>query len=279
MRTVPELVFLNCCHLAARDAKSVLAPYDRAAVRRDHRRGADRDRRALRHRRRLGGRGQAGRDLRDHVLRRAARRRPLHRRRRRRAQRRLALGRRRQHLVGVPVLRRPGLDLAARRRRRAARRRRPERRVRRRVVAAGADARARDDLDPPALRRRRPEAQEERRAGAARQDPLPRGEVRAAVGQDGRGRRSVRPRLGRRARPRQGDRVVPGRRPGRGWQRFVQGRRGARQPAGAPRRGARRPGGGPARCRGSDRAPGQARRDPDDGRARGACSARRTSGS
>jgi tetratricopeptide (TPR) repeat protein len=31
MRTVPELVFLNCCHLAARDAKSVLAPYDRAA--------------------------------------------------------------------------------------------------------------------------------------------------------------------------------------------------------------------------------------------------------
>jgi len=30
MRTVPELVFLNCCHLAARDAKSVLAPYDRA---------------------------------------------------------------------------------------------------------------------------------------------------------------------------------------------------------------------------------------------------------
>jgi len=30
MRTVPELVFLNCCHLAARDARSVLAPYDRA---------------------------------------------------------------------------------------------------------------------------------------------------------------------------------------------------------------------------------------------------------
>ena len=30
MRTVPELVFLNCCHLAARDAKTVLAPYDRA---------------------------------------------------------------------------------------------------------------------------------------------------------------------------------------------------------------------------------------------------------
>ena len=30
MRTVPELVFLNCCHLAARDAKSLLAPYDRA---------------------------------------------------------------------------------------------------------------------------------------------------------------------------------------------------------------------------------------------------------
>jgi len=30
MRSVPELVFLNCCHLAARDAKSLLAPYDRA---------------------------------------------------------------------------------------------------------------------------------------------------------------------------------------------------------------------------------------------------------
>ena len=29
MRVVPELVFLNCCHLAARDAKTVLAPYDR----------------------------------------------------------------------------------------------------------------------------------------------------------------------------------------------------------------------------------------------------------
>ena len=30
MRTVPELVFLNCCHLAARDARTVLANYDRA---------------------------------------------------------------------------------------------------------------------------------------------------------------------------------------------------------------------------------------------------------
>jgi CHAT domain-containing protein/TPR repeat protein len=30
MRVVPELVFLNCCHLAAFDAKTVLAPYDRA---------------------------------------------------------------------------------------------------------------------------------------------------------------------------------------------------------------------------------------------------------
>ena len=31
MRVVPELVFLNCCHLAGRDAATVLAPYDRAA--------------------------------------------------------------------------------------------------------------------------------------------------------------------------------------------------------------------------------------------------------
>jgi tetratricopeptide (TPR) repeat protein len=30
MRVVPELVFLNCCHLAALDAKCVLAPFDRA---------------------------------------------------------------------------------------------------------------------------------------------------------------------------------------------------------------------------------------------------------
>jgi CHAT domain-containing protein/tetratricopeptide (TPR) repeat protein len=31
MRTVPELVFLNCCHLAGRDASTTLAPYDRSA--------------------------------------------------------------------------------------------------------------------------------------------------------------------------------------------------------------------------------------------------------
>ncbi|HKW83263.1 MAG TPA: CHAT domain-containing protein, partial [Burkholderiaceae bacterium] len=31
MRVVPELVFLNCCHLAGRDAAAVLEPYDRAA--------------------------------------------------------------------------------------------------------------------------------------------------------------------------------------------------------------------------------------------------------
>jgi CHAT domain-containing protein len=31
MRVVPELVFLNCCHLAGRDAAAVLQPYDRAA--------------------------------------------------------------------------------------------------------------------------------------------------------------------------------------------------------------------------------------------------------
>jgi CHAT domain-containing protein len=30
MRVVPELVFLNCCHLAGRDASSTLQPYDRA---------------------------------------------------------------------------------------------------------------------------------------------------------------------------------------------------------------------------------------------------------
>jgi CHAT domain-containing protein len=30
MRTVPELVFVNCCHLAARDTEQLLRPYDRA---------------------------------------------------------------------------------------------------------------------------------------------------------------------------------------------------------------------------------------------------------
>ena len=30
MRVVPELVFLNCCHLAGRDAQTALAPFDRA---------------------------------------------------------------------------------------------------------------------------------------------------------------------------------------------------------------------------------------------------------
>ena len=30
MRTIPELVFLNCCHLAGRDAATTLAPYNRA---------------------------------------------------------------------------------------------------------------------------------------------------------------------------------------------------------------------------------------------------------
>ena len=120
MRVVPELVFLNCCHLAAFDARAGARAVRPRRVRGDDRRGADRGRRSLRDRRRLGGRGQAGRDLRDHLLRRAARRQPLHRRRRRRAHRRLAHRRRRQHVVGVPVLRRSGLDVAARRRRRAA---------------------------------------------------------------------------------------------------------------------------------------------------------------
>jgi hypothetical protein len=100
----------------------------------------------------------------------------------------------------------------------------------------------------------------------------------SAVGQDGRGRRSVRPRLGRCARPRQGDRVVPERRPGRGWQRVVQGRRGARQPAGAPRRGARRPdrrAGAMSRKRSRAWASSpRSRRRPSARR----CSARRTSG-
>jgi tetratricopeptide (TPR) repeat protein len=31
MRAVPELVFLNCCHLSGREAQSALVPYDRAA--------------------------------------------------------------------------------------------------------------------------------------------------------------------------------------------------------------------------------------------------------
>ena len=127
-------------------------------VRRQHRRGADRDRRALRHRRRLGGRGRAGRDVRDHVLRRAARRRALHRRRRRpRAARPGSASARRQHLgrrtSATATRAGPGArDVGD------AQRAPPlaSDEFAGVVVAAGADARARDDLDQAALRRRRP---------------------------------------------------------------------------------------------------------------------------
>ena len=159
MRTVPELVFLNCCHLAARDARTVLAPYDRAEFAADIAEAlieigvrcviaagwAVEDKPAEMFATTFYDALLGGARFIDAV---AAARSAAWRARRRR-----------QHLVGVPVLRRPGLDLAARRRRRAARRRRAERRVRRRLVAAGAHARARDDLDPPALRRRRPGAE------------------------------------------------------------------------------------------------------------------------
>ena len=166
MRTVPELVFLNCCHLAARDAQTTLGALRPRRLRRQHRRGADRDRRALRRRCRLGGRGRAGaRCSRPRFYDALLRRRPLHRCGRGGARGGMACQRRRQHLGRLPVLRRPGLDLATRPRRRAAGRRFTGRRIRRRVVGAGARARARDDLDPAALRRRR---DAERRLAARR---------------------------------------------------------------------------------------------------------------
>ena len=84
MRTVPELVFVNCCHLAQRRRRSAAEHrYDRAEFRVRRRGSADRDRRALRHRRRLGGGRRRGQRVRGDVLWVAASREPVHRRRRR----------------------------------------------------------------------------------------------------------------------------------------------------------------------------------------------------
>ncbi len=108
MRLVPELVFVNCCfigqiHPDPEVPRNALGA--RAEVRRRRRRGVDPHRRALRGRRRLGGRGHAGETFAPRFYQRlldgdrfidavgAARRPP---------------GRptRRQHLGRVPVLRR-----------------------------------------------------------------------------------------------------------------------------------------------------------------------------
>ena len=88
----------------------------------------------------------------------------LHRRRGRGAQRRLARTPRRQHLGGVPVLRRPGLDLAPRGRRRAARRRRRRGDEFAGVASPLSLALALETSDLARLRQRRYGARAERRA-------------------------------------------------------------------------------------------------------------------
>ena len=94
MRVVPELVFVNCCHLgrSRRQAVSGAVPLRPRALRVERRRRAHRDRRALRHRRRLGGRRRCGERVRVGVLRVAPARQPVHRRRRRGARRRPSSG-------------------------------------------------------------------------------------------------------------------------------------------------------------------------------------------
>ena len=84
MRVVPELVFVNCCHLASGDPDQLLNPALRPRQLCVGRRGsADRHRRALRNRRRMG-RGRWRRQyLRGRVLRIASGRQSVHRRRRR----------------------------------------------------------------------------------------------------------------------------------------------------------------------------------------------------
>jgi hypothetical protein len=113
MRVVPELVFVNCCHLAARNSAQLVRKYDRARFAATVAEEADQHRRALRHRRRLGGRRCDRQRVRDDVLRcNIAVRAPVPRRSCRCS--RGGAGGGRQHVGGVvSVLRRPGLDLQA----------------------------------------------------------------------------------------------------------------------------------------------------------------------
>ncbi len=119
----------------------------------------------MRHRGRLGGRRRSGKHICHELLQGPARRRPLHRRRRNRPGRRAQM--RRQHLGGLPVLRRSGLALQDADRRCAealASARRPG--VRQHRVGPSADRRARADRG-----RKRVPGQEAR--GSSRPPALP----------------------------------------------------------------------------------------------------------
>ena len=277
MRDVPELVFVNCCHLAARDAavacsRRTTAPQFAAS----DRRGADRDRRALRHRRRLGGRGRS----------RPRYSRPRSTRRCSAATASSTPSPQRAAPPGAPggntwaayqcygdpdwTWRRDGADAQR--------------------AAAGPSDEFAGVSSPPALtlaletisiRLRFGGDDPKRRQGVeqAQRDKIRYLEAKFAPlwGRMG----AVAEAFGLAyadARDRQGDRVVPRRARRRRRQRLVPGRRAARQPAGAARRGARRPRRGPAATsRKRSRAwPSWSRssRPPNARR----CSARRTSG-
>ena len=84
MRVVPELVFVNCCHLAAMSRSALLRGLPAAstiarAFASNVAAGADRDRRPLRDCGGLGGGRRSGQRVCDGVLRRAAQRAAVHR--------------------------------------------------------------------------------------------------------------------------------------------------------------------------------------------------------
>ena len=186
MRVVPELVFVNCCHLARAQRRP--AARKRPPIRPRFAAGvadaADPHRRALRRRRGLGGRRRGGARVRHELLQGAAAQRAVRRRGRRRAGGGAEGGR--QHLGRLPVLRRPGL--AARQVGSAA--------AADRGGAGGCRVGGR-----PAERARLPRREEPlpgcRRRPAGGPDSVPRGPVRGGVGRQRADRRGVRQRLGR----------------------------------------------------------------------------------
>ena len=82
MRAVPELVFVNCCHLGRTKSERGAQLHLRSvALRRERGRRTYQDRRALRGRCGMGGGGRSREDFRNNLLRGIAWRPPLHRRR------------------------------------------------------------------------------------------------------------------------------------------------------------------------------------------------------
>ena len=194
MRTVPELVFVNCCHLGRGDADQLLN-YDRAEF-------ASGVAGALIE---IGVRcvvaagwavdDDAASVFAEDVLRVAASREPFHRRRRRGARGGVRPQPACEHVGGLPVLRRPGLGVPAK----GAGPQSGHRALGRGLLGRGlgdvVEARARAD--------RRPDEVSGRRSGDAARQPEQAGEaVRSEVGEERRRGRALRRgvRRGRRRR-------------------------------------------------------------------------------